>query len=122
MEEQTKGRKLKIGLAGIVSGFLNGLFGSGGGVVAVMFLRPLLGDEKKAHASATLMILVMSLVSFTLYAIYGQVPWQEGLLFVPGGIVGSVIGTKLLKDMGSVALRRVFGAVLVISGVVMIVL
>ncbi len=119
-ETEQKGRKLKICLAGLVSGFLNGLFGSGGGVVAVMFLRPLLGDEKKAHASATLMILVMSGISFALYAIYGQVDWQTGLMFMPGGIIGSVAGTKLLKKIQSDALRRVFGAVLVVSGVVMI--
>jgi len=115
-----KGKMGKIALAGIVSGFLNGLFGSGGGVVAVMFLRPLLGDETKAHASATLMILVMSLVSFTLYAIYGHVLWKEGLMFVPGGIAGALVGTKLLKNMKSDLLRRVFGAVLVVSGAVMI--
>ena len=105
-----------------MSGFLNGLFGSGGGVVAVMFLRPLLGDEKKAHASATLMILVMSLISFALYAAYGQVEWAQGFRFVPGGIVGALLGTKLLKNIKSDVLRRVFGGVLVASGVVMLVL
>ena len=40
-------KKIKMIIAGIVSGFLNGLFGSGGGVLAVMFLRGLIGDEKK---------------------------------------------------------------------------
>ncbi|MEG0912251.1 MAG: sulfite exporter TauE/SafE family protein [Oscillospiraceae bacterium] len=110
----------KIALAGLISGFLNGLFGSGGGVAAVMFLRPMLKDEKKAHASATLMILVMSAVSFVLYAVYGQIEWGRGLMFVPGGIVGALLGSAFLKNIKADILHRVFGAVLIISGAVML--
>ncbi len=122
MQQKEKNRGWKILLAGITSGFLNGLFGSGGGVVAVMFLRSLIGDEKKAHASATLMILAMSLISFALYAAYGEVLWKEGLMFVPGGVIGAIVGSALLKNMGSQLLRRIFGGVLAVSGVVMLVL
>ena len=112
--------KLKKLLGGTVSGFFNGLFGSGGGVVAVMFLRNILNDEKKAHASATLMILVMSIVSLIFYAIYGHVDWQTGFKLMPGGIVGAVIGTFLLKNINNKKLKKLFGLVLVISGAVML--
>ncbi|PWM45425.1 MAG: sulfite transporter TauE/SafE [Clostridiales bacterium] len=111
---------INIAITGIISGFLNGLFGSGGGVVAVMFLRKLIGDEKKAHASATLMILVMSIVSLIFYACYGHVEWKSGLLFVPGGLVGAVIGTIILKKIKAEKLRRLFGAVIAVSGLVML--
>ncbi len=121
MRVDTKKKWLSV-VAGVVSGFLNGLFGSGGGVVAVMLLRPLLGDEKKAHASATLMILVLSVVSLALYAIYGQVEWADGLSFVPGGLVGAVLGAKFLKDVKTDKLKKIFGAVLVLSGAVMLIL
>ncbi len=106
--------------AGVVSGFLNGLFGSGGGVVAVMFLRNITGDEKKAHATATLMILAMSIVSFSLYAFYGHIDWQTGFKLMPGGIVGAILGTFLLKNMQNTKLKKLFGLVLAISGVVML--
>lgn len=106
--------------AGLTSGFLNGLFGSGGGVVAVMFLRKIIGDEKKAHASATLMILIMSAVSLFFYGIYGHVNWAEGWSFVPGGLIGAAIGATLLKRMEAPKLRKLFGLVLVISGAVML--
>jgi uncharacterized membrane protein YfcA len=112
--------KTKPALAGIASGFLNGLFGSGGGVVAVMFLRNIIGDEKKAHASATLMILIMSIVSFVFYLVYGHVDWGTGLKLVPGGIVGAVAGTVLLKKMHSKGVKKLFAAVLVVSGMVML--
>ena len=114
------GNKLKKVMAGSISGFFNGLFGSGGGVVAVMFLRNIIGDEKKAHASATLMILIMSIVSLVLYAVYGHVDWQTGLKFVPGGIAGALLGTFLLKNIKNNRLKKLFGLVLVVSGAVML--
>jgi uncharacterized membrane protein YfcA len=116
--QPTKG---KMALAGIVSGFLNGLFGSGGGVLAVMFLRKMIGDERKAHATATLMILVMSIVSFALYALNGHVEFKEGLAFMPGGVVGALLGSAFLKNIKSDVLRRVFGGVIAVSGVVMLI-
>lgn len=106
--------------AGGISGFFNGLFGSGGGVVAVMFLRNIIGDEKKAHASATLMILIMSIVSFGLYAFYGHVDWQTGIKLVPGGVIGALIGTFALKNIKNTKLKKLFGLVLAVSGVVML--
>ena len=112
--------KLKQLAGGAVSGFFNGLFGSGGGVVAVMFLRSILNDEKKAHASATLMILIMSIVSLVFYALYGHVDWQTGFKLVPGGIAGALLGTALLKNIKNTKLKRIFGLVLVISGAVML--
>ncbi len=112
-------KKGKIVLAGLTSGFLNGLFGSGGGVIAVMFLRNIIGDEKKAHASATLMILIMSIVSLTLYGIYGHIDFSTGIKFIPGGIVGAIIGTSFLKNMQSEKVKKLFGIILIVSGVVM---
>ena len=115
-----KNKNFKKIIAGSISGFLNGLFGSGGGVVAVMFLRNITGDEKKAHASATLMILIMSIVSLIFYALYGHVDWQTGLKFIPGGIIGAVTGTFLLKNMKNKKVKKLFALVLVVSGVVML--
>ena len=115
-----KNKNFKKITAGTISGFLNGLFGSGGGVVAVMFLRNITGDEKKAHASATLMILIMSIVSLIFYVLYGHVDWQTGLKFVPGGVIGAIAGTFLLKNMKNKKVKKLFALVLVISGVVML--
>lgn len=118
--EQNKKSPSKLAAAGLISGFLNGLFGSGGGVVAVMFLRGLTGDERKAHASATLMILVMSIISFVFYMIYGHVDFKNGLMFVPGGLAGAVAGTFALKKINTQRLRRLFGLILAVSGTVML--
>ena len=110
----------KVAAAGLISGFLNGLFGSGGGVLAVLFLRDILGDERRAHASATLMILLMSIVSFALYAFGGSVEWETGLMFMPGGVAGAVLGSIFLKNIGTTTLRRCFGGLIAVSGAVML--
>ena len=115
-----KSEKTKKAAAGLTSGFLNGLFGSGGGVVAVMFLRNITGDEKKAHASATLMILIMSTISLFFYSMYGHVEWKTGFSFVPGGVIGAVLGTYFLKNIKTDKLKRLFGLVLAVSGMVML--
>ena len=121
VETENSPDKKQFAIAGVVSGFLNGLFGSGGGVLAVMFLRKIVGDERKAHASATLMILIMSVVSFILYAVNGSVDFEQGLTFMPGGIIGAIAGTAFLKSIKGDVLRKVFGAVIAISGVVMLI-
>ena len=110
-------KKFALPLAGILSGFLNGLFGSGGGVAAVMFIRNAIEDEKQAHATSTLAILLMSAVSFILYLAGGKVELSEGLRFVPGGIAGAIAGCIILKKIEPQNLRRLFGAVVALGGV-----
>ena len=41
-------------------------------------------------------------------------------MFVPGGLIGAFVGTKWLKNMKNKQVRRLFGAVLAVSGVVML--
>lgn len=115
-----KGKRGRAAAAGLVSGFLNGLFGSGGGIAAVLLLRALEPDERRVHATATLLMLALSAVSLGLYAAYGQVDWRSGLRFVPGGLAGAALGALLLRKIRPAGLRRLFGAVMVISGLLML--
>ncbi len=115
-----KSGTFRLVLAGIISGFLNGLFGSGGGVVSVMLLRGVIDDENKVHATSTAVIFMMSIVSFTFYALRGNVSYGEVWGFLPAGIVGAIIGALFLKKISSDTLKRIFGALLVVSGAVML--
>ncbi|MBR5502197.1 MAG: sulfite exporter TauE/SafE family protein [Oscillospiraceae bacterium] len=106
-------------LAGALCGFINGLFGSGGGVIAVMALRRFLPQEQRVHATATLTVFLMSAVSFALYLTGGSVDLAEGLRYLPGGFAGALLGAKALKNCGGDKLRRFFGGVIALSGAVM---
>lgn len=115
-----KARLLRQALAGAVSGLFNGLFGGGGGVVAVLALRGLLSDEVRAHATATMTMFALSGLSFFLYALSGQIAWREGLMLLPGGLVGALIGARALKRIGGAPLKRIFGGLLAASGLFML--
>ncbi len=47
-------------LIGAAAGFLNGLFGSGGGIAAVPLLEKNGVEKKKAHAESVALIMVLS--------------------------------------------------------------
>lgn len=115
-----KQQRVKYVLCGLTAGFLNGLFGSGGGVIVVMFLRTIINDERRAHATSTLIILIMSLASLLLYYLGGSFKIGNSYMFLPGGALGAAAGALWLKSIDSEKLRRIFGGIIALSGVVML--
>ena len=84
-------KKCKRTAIGLVTGFANGLFGSGGGTIVVPAMERFLGEEEhKAHATAIAVILPLSLLSLGVYlwkADLGAV-WRIALWASTGGLVG----------------------------------
>ncbi len=108
-------------LIGIVAGILNGLFGAGGGCIVVPCLEKFLNiPQKKAHATAVGVILIMSIVSAVIYIIRGQFNFSLWLPVTIGGSVGGVLGGLLLPKISGKWLRVVFGTVIIITAVKMI--
>jgi hypothetical protein len=106
----------KIG-AGSLCGLLNGLFGSGGGVVAVPLLRLFGLEPRKSHATSVALIFFLSLISVVAYGLKGALDYNAALTYVPFGLAGAVLGAFLLKKVPNSLLRRIFGAVVLISAV-----
>lgn len=105
----------KAAATGIAAGFLNGLFGSGGGMVAVPMFKKSGLSVKEAHATSVLMMAALSAASAGLYLFSGRLEFGEALGFIPAGIVGGIAGSLLFKNIKSVILRRIFGAFIVFS-------
>ena len=60
IKKGSKLEKIVMILAGITTGFINGIFGGGGGMIIVPILTFLLSKKNKiAHATAILIILPM---------------------------------------------------------------
>lgn len=112
-----KKARWKAVLAGGCSGLLNGLFGSGGGMVAVPFLKKCGLEPKEAHATSISMILPMSLVSSWLYLSGGAFALGEAWIFLPGGVAGAIAGALLLKKISTPLLNKIFGAFMVFAAV-----
>lgn len=113
--------KLKFGMAGLLSGFINGLLGSGGGVLVVLYLTIFAKEErKKAQATAIAVILPLTILSSIIYIKGGLVDWQLLWKVSLGGIAGAVLGAVLLKKLRSRILKKLFGIFLVIAGLRML--
>lgn len=113
-----RGKKtLSAAAGGLAVGLFNGLFGSGGGLLAVGLLKKLGLDQKRAHSNAVAVILPLSAVSAALYLAAGQMRLADALPYLPGGVVGSLVGARLLKRLPANLLRRIFGVFLLWAGV-----
>ncbi len=109
-------------ILGLLSGFINGLLGSGGGIIFVMGCTMLFKvEQKEAQASAIPAMLIFSIVSAVLYIIKGTA--VEFDILVPvliGSAVGGIFGAKLLKKCSNKILRYAFAAMIIFSGVRML--
>ena len=108
-------------ILGLVIGFINGFFGGGGGMIVVPLLCFILGlEDKKAHASAILIILPLCLISAGIYIYQGTFDLQPTLWTGLGTIVGGVIGALLLKKLSNKFIRAIFALIMIGAGVKMI--
>ena len=100
-----------------VSGFLNGLFGAGGGILLTYMFLKLSRNTGDAFASVVMTVALMSLVSGWRYYRMGAVDsvMLEGLI-IPT-VVGGYAGAWLSGKMNGRILRIVFAVMLVISGI-----
>ena len=113
---------MKYMFTGLLTGAVNGLFGSGGGIIAVPAMVMLLGaDEHKAHATAISIILPLTLVSAFLYVSSSYVDWEITLKVVLGGMVGGYAGARLLDICPPNLLRKVFAVFIIAAAVRMLV-
>lgn len=113
-----KNKKKLMFLTGVITGFLNGLFGGGGGMIAVPAFITLIGMEpKKAHATAIALILPTTLISAAVYIFKGYFSLSLDLPVTMGALFGGIIGALLLKKISNGFLIKLFAAVMLAAGV-----
>lgn len=111
----------KFALIGIVTGIANGLFGSGGGTIAVPAMVLFLKEEEHiAHATAISIILPLTIVSAVLYVSNSFINWELTYKVILGGIVGGFIGAKLLNVCPSHILRKIFAVFMMAAAIRML--
>lgn len=105
-------------LGGSAVGAANGVFGGGGGMIAVPLLERIEGrGETQAHATAIALILPASLVSAAVYLWAGLVPWTILLPVSLGVLAGGYLGAKLLPVLPPRALSLLFAALMLAAGI-----
>ena len=121
------GKKLLIYLLiGAAAGLLAGLTGVGGGVFLVPLMVGLLAmAQHQAHGTSLAVMFPIALVGAITYAIHGhilgQIDWEIIFGLALGGLVGVVLGARLMMRMPARQLRWIFGIFLVVVGTLMII-
>jgi len=112
---------VKIGLIGFFLGVINGLFGAGGGTVAVLALTFIFDiSQHKAQATAISIILPLSLISSFIYYKNGFSTMDITIKVALGGIIGSYIGSNALDKIPANYLRKIFGFFIIAAALRMV--
>jgi uncharacterized protein len=106
---------------GLVAGLFSGLLGVGGGIVIVPLLVLLTGhSQHDAHATSLAAILPIAAIGAATFGLAGKVdPWLAGLLAV-GAVAGAPMGARIMARSGEGVLKVAFGALMVVSGAVLV--
>src|ERR1700754_5121795 len=111
-----------VGL-GLATGTLAGFFGIGGGFLIVPALMLATGvSVMNAVSSSLVAVTAFGLTTAASYAYSGLISWQLAGLFIAGGVVGGLIGTRSARSlsMRRGALNIVFAAVIVAVAIYML--
>ena len=117
MSKEKKHKSLIMCIGGSVVGIVNGLLGAGGGMLAVPLLKRSGLTTKKSHSNAVGVILPLSIFSAILYLSSGRVKIMDAVPYIPGGLIGALIGTKLLKKIPANILKKLFAAFMIWAGI-----
>lgn len=121
--KKTKTKKVWIKIiCGAFVGFINGLFGGGGGMIVVPVLKDVLKLEtKKAHASAIFVILPLCITSVITYLITKNCNFSYTLEITAGVVLGGVVGALLLNKLQGKIINIIFIIFLIAAGIKLII-
>jgi uncharacterized protein len=108
-----------VGAIGLVSGVASGLFGVGGAIVMIPALVVLLKMSQHAANGTSLaaLLLPVGLLGALEYYRRGEVNVPYAIVLSLGLFIGALIGAMLAGGVSDLALRRGFGAILLLLSV-----
>jgi uncharacterized membrane protein YfcA len=101
-------------------GLISSLFGAGGGLVAVPLFKRQGLSQKQAQASAIAVILPLCIISSLVYNYLGYFSFSDALGYIPFGIVGTIVGTTIMKKMPDKILKKLFAGFMIYTGINML--
>lgn len=114
---KTHKNKILMSVFGTIIGFINGIFGAGGGMLVVPAFEFVFKKKPEiAHATAILVILPVTLASAIVYVSKGIFDLELTLSVGGGVVLGGIIGATLLGKLKAKALRIIFSALMIFAG------
>lgn len=119
-----KGKIILVLITSFAAGICNGFLGAGGGIILVFSLLSLFSDcfedKKDIYANAQAIMLPISFFSYVLYCLNGSIKAENPALIAIPAILGGAVGGLLLSRFKSETVKGFFTAVVIISGIRMI--
>ena len=109
-------------IIGVVAGLLGALCGVGGGIVMVpAFVAALDFDHKEAVATSLAVMILTAIAATGSNARHKNlIDWKVVLIVGLTSAVAAWYGSDLMRSMSNVMLTRIFGVLLVLTGVRML--
>ena len=106
-------------LLGLLVGVLSGIVGIGGGILIVPALLYFfhMSQHKAQGTSLAALLAPVGALAFWEYYKAGNVDLKAGLLIALGFLVGGYFGGHWAQQIPELALRRIFGTLLVMIGI-----
>lgn len=106
------------GLAGLIAGGVNGLFGAGGGMVLVPLLTGLTKlDDDEIFPSSVSIILPICLVSLSFSLYRTPVDWNAALPYLIGSAAGGIAAGLWGRKIPTLWLHRLLGLLILWGGI-----
>ena len=101
---------------GLVSGFINGLFGSGAGMIVLPGLISVYGfDSKKARGTSLFILIAVSIITAFFY-VKNITDYQALWFITAGGITGGILGANFVKKIPDRYVRIILAIIMIVSG------
>jgi hypothetical protein len=108
-------------LSGLAIGAVNGLFGGGGGMIAVPLCESALNcNQKQAHATAIFIIAPVCAVGTIAYIVNGFVNLSVVIPSAIGNVLGGIVGAIFLNKLPTLWVNLLFVLIMVLAGARMI--
>lgn len=126
LRSEAKKRSMLFALAGILSGIVNGLLGTGGGILTVLFLSKIYAKDssystKDIFAITLCSSVIMSMASLLFYLSSGCFSVSDSALYMLAAVPGGVLGAILLEKLSSKTMKLIFALLVVWAGISMMI-
>ena len=126
LRSEAKKRSMLFALAGILSGIVNGLLGTGGGILTVLFLSKIYAKDssystKDIFAITLCSSVIMSMASLLFYLSSGCFSVSDSALYMLAAVPGGVLGAILLEKLSSKTMKLIFALLVVWAGISMVI-
>ena len=111
-----------LALLGVAAGAVNGLLGSGAGIVLIYALRALYPEmgQRELFTLSLSTVFFLTLSSAVFYGADGRYSFADFLPFAFPAVLGGAVGSLILARIDTRLLKKVFCGILIVSGVLML--